>query len=114
VKTSPTQRSIAYLKKNGHLPWIVEKWNPHAKVRQDMYGWVDIVAVSAEVPGVLGVQTTTKHNMQARLHKALGNKALVAWIKAGGRLVIHGWQKKRGRWEVDCRPVTLMDLEMAS
>ena len=114
MKNSPTQKTLKYLKGFGYSAHVVEKWNPFAKIRQDMFGWVDVVAVSPEILGVLGVQTTTKKNMKARLDKALGNKALVAWVKAGGRLVIHGWHKKAGKWEVDCRPVFLADLEVAS
>lgn len=44
-KTSPTQRSLRYLREQGYLPAVVEKWNPHAHVRQDLFGFVDIVAV---------------------------------------------------------------------
>lgn len=107
------QRTMKYLRGIGYEAQVVERWNPFAGIRQDLFGWIDVVAVAGDIPGALGVQTTTAHNMTARLHKALGNKALVAWIKAGGRLVIHGWKKVKNRWVVDCRPVTLADLEMA-
>lgn len=114
AKTQPAQRTLKYLRSIGYEAQVVERWNSFAKIRQDLFGWIDVVAVASEIPGALGVQTTTKHNAAARLHKALGNKALVAWVKSGNRLVIHGWIKRGNRWEVDCRPVTLADLEMAS
>ena len=101
---------MKYLKKYGFHAYIVEKWNSFVKRRIDMFGWIDIVAVNPDTAGALGVQTTTKHNTKARLDKAFGNAALIAWLKAGNRLVIHGWVKRGNRWEVDCRPVTLSDL----
>lgn len=109
MKTSPTQRTLKLLRDVGWHAAIVERWNPHAFIRQDLYGWIDIIAVHP-VFGILGVQTTTQANAAARLEKARGNAALVAWVTAGGKLAVHGWRKLKGRWQVDARPVGIPEL----
>lgn len=98
MKTSPTQRSLKWLRDNGYEAQVVEKWNPFAKIRQDLFGWIDIVAVHPKLQGVLGVQTTTAQNANARLLKAKGNRALRAWHLCGGRLQLHGWKKVGKQW----------------
>jgi hypothetical protein len=35
---TPTQRSLAYLRAEGWQVAIVERWNPHARIRQDLFG----------------------------------------------------------------------------
>jgi hypothetical protein len=98
--TSPTQRSLANLRGRGYLPTVTEHWNQHARIRQDLYGFIDIVALRADINGVLGVQTTTASNLGARIKKAEKIKAFGLWIAAGNTVEFHGWQKKEKSWEV--------------
>ena len=42
--SSPTQRSLAMLKRLGYAACVVERWNQYAKVRQDALGFIDILA----------------------------------------------------------------------
>jgi hypothetical protein len=35
---TPTARSLAHLKALGYEERVVEKWNPFAKIRQDLFG----------------------------------------------------------------------------
>lgn len=107
---SPAKRSLKLLRETGHQAQVVERWNQFAKVRQDLFGWIDIVAVDPKTSGILGVQTTTTAHQAERLQKAKGNGALVAWLLAGGRLSIHGWRKSSNRWVVTERPVTIEDI----
>jgi regulator of sigma D len=100
---SPTQRSLAWLRLRGYTAQVVEKWNPHAKIRQDLFGCIDVVAC---FPGVLvGVQACAGSSVSARLKKALAEPRLVDWLRAGGAFVVHGWRKvgakgKRKQWDV--------------
>lgn len=110
MRTSPTQRTLKLLRDQGFHAAVVEKWNPHAHVRQDLFGWIDIVGVHPMHKGVLGVQTTTGDHVGERIEKARGNPALIAWCLAGGTLAVHGWRKLKGRWEVRQIPVTTVDL----
>lgn len=98
---SPTQRSLELLKENGYAPWIAEHYNAFARVRRDLYGFIDIVALSHEYKGILAVQTTSGTNVSARVAKILGLPIHRLWISCGNRIQIHGWRKLRGRWK--CR-----------
>src|SRR5687768_1416736 len=105
---SPTQRTLAHLKAQGfkHVA-IVEKWNPHARIRQDLFGFIDILAVLNNV--TYAFQVTSGSNVSKRFDKIHGEHedALVALIAAGWHVSVHGWRKvkvKRGgkamRWEL--------------
>jgi hypothetical protein len=102
--SSPTQRSLAYLREQGYLCAIVEKWNPHAKLRQDLFGIIDVLAVKDGE--TVGVQTTSGGNVAARVQKIADCSHVGALRRAGWRLVVHGWRKgANGRYtlrEVDC------------
>lgn len=90
---SPTQRTLKSLRDDGYIAEVVERWNAFARIRQDLFGIIDVVAVKEGVNGVVGVQTTSYSNVSARIKKALENKALPVWVKAGNRFVVHGWKK---------------------
>lgn len=92
AKTSPTQRSLAYLREQGMTVAIVERWNAFAKIRQDLFGFIDLVALCPR-NGIIGIQTTTKVNMQARVNKILAENKSKLWLEAGGRIIVHGWKK---------------------
>lgn len=95
---SPTARSLAYLRDQGYpLVQVVERWNPHARVRQDLFGLLDVLAVGADI---LGVQATTGSNVSSRVMKLTASPALEVLRAAGIRVVVHGWRKIGGRWTV--------------
>lgn len=102
---SPTQLSLAKLKKEGYHAQVVEKWNPFARIRQDLFGAIDILCCKDTETGVLGVQTTSTPNMSARLEKAKQLPAIRSFVQAGNRFVVWGWAKrgprgKRKVWEL--------------
>lgn len=108
---TPTQRTLARLREFGYHAAVVEKWNPHARVRQDLFGGIDIVAVeraptcsfsaydryaSGEGLGVLGIQACAAASAAARETKlrtlvAEPDGALRAWLAAGNRLEVWAW-----------------------
>ena len=96
---SPTQRSVALLREQGYMVDIVEHFNAYAKVRKDMFGWADLVALHPLKRGVLAVQTTTGSNVAARVTKASEMASFKLWIAAGNPVEFHGWRKilKEGR-----------------
>ena len=55
---SPMQHSKRHLEQLGYRVAIVEKWNPFAQVRQDLYGAIDVLAMQAGKP-LLAVQCTS-------------------------------------------------------
>lgn len=95
---STTQRSLAELRERGYSPWIVEHWNAHARVKRDLYGFLDLVALHPDKKGVLGVQTTTAANLSARINKAEKLRSFGLWIAAGNDVEFHGWKKVAGHW----------------
>ena len=93
---TPTQRSLAHLRKTWPLVAVTERWNPHAKVRQDLFGFIDIICVSSI--GVLAVQTTSDANVSARVRKINETPAAAIWLQSPTRrIVVHGWAKKGPR-----------------
>ena len=93
---SPTQRSLAYLREQGYLVAIVERWNPHARIRQDLWGWCDLLAIRKSE--VLAVQVTASA-VSDRIKK-IQESETVAWVRdAGIRIEVHGWRKNsKGRY----------------
>lgn len=113
---SPTQRTLKKLRDEGWTAWIVEKWNAHAKIRQDLFGFIDIVAIKSGEP-VLGVQATSGSNTSARVKKAIEIPALRTWLETGSKFTVWGWKKKGARskrktWQVNEYPIHLEDLEI--
>lgn len=111
MATSPTARSLKLLRNAGYTAAVCERWNMHAKVRQDLFGFIDVVAIRADKPGVLGIQATTVSNQAARLAKMISLPSLRTWLLAGNRVEIHGWKKRKGLWDVTRRVVGIEDLE---
>lgn len=102
--TTPTQRSLKLLRERGYHASVVEKWNMHAKIRQDLWGFVDILAIRDGE--ILGVQTTSGAHVAERIKKIAASPLIATVLSAGVKVVVHGWDKKgpRGkmkRWE--CR-----------
>ena len=101
--TSTVQRSLKLLREAGWTCQIVERWNAFAKVRQDLYGFGDIIACGPS--GIMLVQTTSGAHVAERLAKVKAEPRAKAWYDAGGMIVVHGWAKRgpRGKakkWEV--------------
>lgn len=107
--SSPTQRSLDLLRKDGYLAQITEHWNMFAHIRQDLFGFIDIVAIK---PGeILAVQTTSRGNTSARIKKIMALSSHEAWLASGGKIQVHGWGKmgKKGKvkhWTVSVQEIT--------
>lgn len=109
---SPTARSLAHLRELGYIAQVVEKWNPYAKIRVDLFGVIDIVAVKGTENGVLGVQATSASNLSSHVLKCEKSPNLGAWVNAGNRLEVWSWGKqgargKRKIWTLKRSPIKL-------
>lgn len=87
---------------------VVERWNSFARVRQDLFGCIDVVACTEH--GILGIQATTKANVAARVRKSLALPTLRAWLEAGGMFEVWGWHKPSHRWDVVVRRLEVEDV----
>jgi len=106
MATSPTQLSLKRLRDAGFKAGVVEKWNMHAKIRQDFLGFVDIIGVGEL--GTIAVQSTSYSNVSSHIKKIEDPKLaenLAAVRKAGWTIEVHGWRKVKNRWQ--CRVVDL-------
>jgi len=96
---TPTARTLAELRKDGYLAAVVEKWNPHAKIRQDLFGCVDVLGIREGE--TIAVQATSGSNVASRIKKMTDTEALHTMRKAGWTIQVWGWRKgSHGRWEV--------------
>lgn len=106
---SPTARSLKLLRERGYFCQVVEKWNAFARIRQDLFGFIDVLAMKGNE--LLAVQSTSDGNVLARVHKILSSPLAPVWLEsASRRLVVQGWAKrglrgKRKKWE--CREVEI-------
>src|SRR4030095_400705 len=92
-----TQRSLQLLRDEGFRPvQVVEHFNPHVKIRQDLFGFADILAVHPDKRITLAVQATMGHgNLWARRQKIEANDNARLCYRARWQIEIHGWVKKK-------------------
>lgn len=107
--TSPTQRTLKYLRDRGYVVAVTERWNPFAKIRQDLFGFIDLVAVRDKE--IVGIQCTSRDNISARVQKIMENKDAIVWSEAGGAIYVIGWGKVGPRGEKKAWSPRIVGLE---
>lgn len=95
---TPTQRSLKYLRDQGYLVDVVERWIPGANIRRDLFNFVDLLCLKDGE--TLAVQTTSYSGVSARVKKIAANENVAAVRQAGWSINIHGWHKVKNRWQV--------------
>ena len=96
---------MAKFRGEGYRVAIVEKFNPHARIRQDLFGMFDLLAIKSGE--TLGVQVTSSSNISTRIHKIEDSEVLADVRDASWSIHVHGWRKdKSGKWV--CRVVDLL------
>jgi hypothetical protein len=99
--SSPTQRTLKELRKRGcPLVQVVERWNPHARVRQDLFGIIDVIAIAAD-GDIIAVQACSGGGGDAaeRVRKISDSPALPHLRKAEITILVHAWRKNSvGKW----------------
>lgn len=98
MATSPTQRSLKLLREAGYTVAVVEHFNHFARIRQDLFGFIDLLALRGEE--TLAIQTTSYSNVSARVNKIADHENVAAVRKAGWAIAVHGWHKVGNRWQV--------------
>ena len=98
AKTSPTQRTLARLKKeNCDLVEVTEKWCSWSRRRKDLFGTIDILAIHKG--DTIAIQVTSYSNIGARVKKITESPALPFLRDAGWTILVEGWKKeKNGRY----------------
>lgn len=90
--TPATKKTMKWLKDNGYKAWIVEKWNPWVKIRQDFAGICDIIAVGKGE--TICVQSCTTR-VQERVDKMRASDNFHYLKQNGWKMLIVGWSKKK-------------------
>lgn len=97
---TPTQRSLKHLRDQGMTAAVVERWNAHAKIRQDLFGVIDVLALAPNGETV-AVQATSLSNVSKRITKIAESENLSALRRCNWRLLVHGWGKgANGRYRL--------------
>ena len=118
MASSPTQRSIAHCKALGQTVAIVEHWNPHAHIRQDLFGCIDLLVLDDQ-QGPIGVQACASASHAARRTKSINEPRLRHWLASGARFQVWSWGKrvrldkrgtKRKLWTLRVEHIFLNDL----
>ena len=93
---SPLQRSKKLMESLGATVAIVEKWNQFARIRQDLFGIIDLLGVNNDV--TWAVQVTTLGHMKDHRDKMQASPMLAKLKEAGWLVELHGWRKLRTGW----------------
>lgn len=98
---SPTARTLAELRKRGAaLVQVVERWNSFARIRQDLFEIIDVLAVMPAGKTV-AVQCTSGDHVADRVNKIVNSDAYQVLRLAGWTILVHGWRKNsKGRYEL--------------
>lgn len=114
MKTSPCQRSLALLRSKGYTCGITEHYNQFSRVRNDLFGFIDILCI---IPNeIRAIQTTSTANISARVKKILALESAKVFLQAGGTITVQGWSKKGGKgkrklWQVTEKEIFIEDFD---
>lgn len=100
--------------------WITEHWNQWSHVRQDLFGFADLVAVRHDSNGVWAVnacgEDVAKHikkYINGWEHPKKGqqppNPHLPVWLSAGNRFSIMGWRLRDNEGTRDTYQLRLVE-----
>lgn len=112
---TPTARTLKTLRDEGWTCAVVEHFNIWAKVRQDLFGGIDVLGVR---PGeTIGVQCCsggkgkTGGDQAKHVKKLLAEPRMKSWVEAGNRLECWSWRKGAKGWTCRVARLTLVDGE---
>lgn len=74
---------------------VVERWNAHVGIRQDLFGFIDLIAIRDDC--IAAIQVTAYGKFGQHLTKINEDeqrrRAAVDWIEAGGELYFVCWRQ---------------------
>ena len=90
--TQPMIKTYEYFRAQGYICWTVERWVQKIKRKFDLFGIIDVLAISDE--DTIGVQVC-KADFQAHDMKILNSEYGPKWCRGGRRLILIGWTKQK-------------------
>ena len=91
--SSPTTRSLERMRKLGYLCQVVERWNQHAHIRQDLFGFIDILCIHETTGHVVALQACSYCDVMKRVDKIRGLPAHQTVLTAKWSILVQGWRK---------------------
>jgi len=106
---SPTTQTLDWLRDHGYMVAVCEHWNHHAKIRQDLWGIVDVWAINEDRD--LLIQTTVGSHHAERVKKAIECPAM-PWLLLRHEFEVWSWEKqgprgKRKKWTLRVTALTV-------
>lgn len=98
MATNLNQPTRKRLEEQGYLVENVEKFNFITKRKNDLWGFIDFLAINRD--DVLAVQVTSKSNMSSRRKKITEHPNVGMVRMAGIRIELWGFYKEKNRWQV--------------
>ncbi len=99
---SNVERSLNWFRKQKILVEKVERYVhiPSRKfgVRKDLFGIVDLVALSGQ--HLIGVQVTSYANLSNHKKKCREAPAMLPWLRTGSLFLLQAWRKPKYRWQL--------------
>lgn len=98
ARNKNVHRTIKQLKDQGITAKSVEKYNPYVGIRQDLFGFIDLIALDHN-RGVIGIQVCSHGELNAHNEKFWNLRPEVTdWLKTPGtHLEMWGWRKLKRR-----------------
>ncbi len=94
-KTKPipaTRLTLDECERRGWIAAVVEQTIPHTFIKRDLFGVIDIVAVTPG--GIVGIQATSGTNLHGRRAKILAEHRMALWLNAGAKLELWTWERR--------------------
>lgn len=116
---SQSPRTAEILRDRGYFVEKVEQVVHGTFIKRDCFGAFDLLAVKADEPGALGVQVCASDRKADHVAKLREIEAVWAWLRAGNRILVHSWRKRRERhpvtknWSTPQWAVIEIQLELA-
>lgn len=114
---SAVQRSLGEMRSREWIAGVTERWNPHARIRQDLFGVFDLIAVTPTVCDaetvttisgqIVGVQVKSDGDGARKAQEKIDSAPVARmWLDAGGGIEIWVWRRvkprgtKQVRWKL--------------
>ena len=86
------QRTLNQLRDEGYEAEVVERFNFFTKRKNDLFGFIDIVAIHPDKKGVLAVQFTNYANFGNHVTKIRSIPEHDIWLRAGNEIQVWGYK----------------------
>ena len=97
---SNTVRARKLLEARNWRVAVTEHWNSFARIRQDLFGFADLIAIDRDKGEIILVQVTSQGNHSTRRNKIQAAVEAKEWILAGGLILLLSFKKdKSNRWQ---------------